>query len=196
MSSFAQIHKDFTVTQADSLITANISNPDFVILDVRTPGEFGGGHIQNAVNINYLSPTFGAQLDVLDKNFIYLVYCQGGSRSPKAMDTMQVKGFIETYNMLGGINAWTGAGHQVVTGVSVFSDISTTALIYPNPATDKVKIEGNLGGTISLFDITGQLVLTQENTDGFIHIGALEKGCYIVEIPMDKRVVRTKLFKE
>jgi rhodanese-related sulfurtransferase len=115
LCSFAQIHKDITVNQADSLITANSANPNFTILDVRTSSEYTSGHIGNAINIDYYSPTLRTQLNLLNKNDIHLVYCGSGSRSARATDTMQVLGFIETYNMLGGIEAWKLAGYQVVT---------------------------------------------------------------------------------
>ena len=42
-----------TVQEADTMIAANQGNPDFVILDVRTPSEFGAGHLENAVNIDW-----------------------------------------------------------------------------------------------------------------------------------------------
>jgi len=114
LCSFAQIHEDITVNQADSLITANSANPNFIILDVRTSSEYSGGHIKHAINIDYYSPTLRTQLNLLNKNDIYLVHCQSGGRSAMAIDTMQVLGFIETYNMLGGIGAWILAGYQVV----------------------------------------------------------------------------------
>ena len=71
--SIGQIHKDITVTQADSLITANSANPNFNILDVRTPEEYSNGHIQYAINIDYYSSTFGIQLDTHNKDDIYLL---------------------------------------------------------------------------------------------------------------------------
>jgi len=114
LCSFAQIHEDITVNQADSLITTNSANPNFIILDVRTSSEYSGGHIKHAINIDYYSPTLRTQLNLLNKNDVYLVYCHLGGRSASAMDTMQVLGFIETYNMLGGIDAWILAGYQVV----------------------------------------------------------------------------------
>ena len=34
------VFQHLSVTQCDSLIQANVNNPDFVLLDVRTPGEY------------------------------------------------------------------------------------------------------------------------------------------------------------
>jgi len=46
-----QIIEDVTSQEAFTLIRNNQNNPDFVILDVRTPEEFADGHIENAINI-------------------------------------------------------------------------------------------------------------------------------------------------
>ena len=193
--AFAQIHMNITAAQADSLVTANSGNPGFVIIDVRTANEYAGGHIQNAININYYLSNFRAELDVFDRNFIYLVYCQGGSRSPKAMDTMQVMGFNETYNLNGGINAWISAGNQVVTGATDLYNTAGQTLIYPNPAQDIVYIEGAQGGTLRLLDLTGRSVLEQEHAEGYINVGSLSDGVYILELRNSNGLTKTKLFK-
>ena len=45
--------EDIAPQEAFSLIQNNQNNPDFVIIDVRTPGEFAGEHIENATNIDF-----------------------------------------------------------------------------------------------------------------------------------------------
>jgi len=188
LCSFAQIHKDITVTQADSLITANSANPNFNILDVRTFNEYSGGHIQNAINIDYYSPTLSTQLDSLNKNDIYLVHCKSGSRSAKTVDTMQVLGFNETYNMLGGIDAWILAEYKVVTDIKEFYDISIKVEIYPNPASDFVTLvierNSNADLLLNIYNIMGSLVKTEmlKQNQQQINIGDLSNGIYIVEI--------------
>ena len=73
---------------------------------MRTPEEFGEGHIENATNIDFYSETFRDELDNLDKNKTYLIYCRSGGRSGKALDIMAELNFKEVYNILGGINQW------------------------------------------------------------------------------------------
>lgn len=185
--SFAQTHKDITVTQADSLITANSANPDFNILDVRTYNEYSDGHIQDAINIGLSSPNFGIQLDSLDKNDIYLVYCKSGGRSARAIDTMQVLGFYETYNMLGGISAWIAAGYQTVTNIKEFDDVSLKVKMYPNPASDFVTFVMSRSSysdvTLNIYTMTGSLVKTEllKQNQQQIHIGDLSNGMYMLE---------------
>ncbi len=105
-----QIIEDITPQEASALIQSNQSNPDFVIIDVRTPQEFADGHIENAINLDYYSETFRDELSKLDKNKTYLIYCRSGNRSGKALDMMEELGFREVYNMSGGIIEWEVEG--------------------------------------------------------------------------------------
>ena len=114
--SYNRIIEDITVEKAYKLIQENEENPDFVILDIRTPEEFARGHIKNAVNwVDYYSETFREDLDGLNKTKTYLIYCRTGGRSGITLTIMDDLGFSEVYNMLGGITAWKQQGFQVVT---------------------------------------------------------------------------------
>jgi len=84
------------------------------ILDVRTKEEFDGGHIENSMNIDVHSPTFNEQVEALDKNKIYVVYCASGGRSASVVQTMMGLGFTNAYNMSGGIAGWKKEGVPVV----------------------------------------------------------------------------------
>ena len=106
--------KDITPQEAFTLIQKNQNNPDFVIIDVRTPEEFAGEHIEQATNIDFYSETFRDTLNALDKNKTYLIYCQVGGRSSSALDIMAELNFKEVYNILGGINQWKAEGLSTV----------------------------------------------------------------------------------
>ena len=106
--------EDITPQEASTLIQSNQNNPDFVIIDVRTPGEFAGGHIESATNMDFYSETFRDMLNNLDKNKTYLIYCQVGGRSGSALDIMAELNFKEAYNILGGINQWKTGGFPTV----------------------------------------------------------------------------------
>jgi len=106
--------EDITPQEAFTLIQNNQDNPDFVIIDVRTPEEFGAEHIENATNINFYSETFRDMLNNLDKNKTYLIYCKVGGRSGSALDIMAELNFKEVYNILGGINQWKAEGLPTV----------------------------------------------------------------------------------
>ena len=105
-----QIIENITPEEAYILIQENKDNPNFVILDVRTPEEFLGEYIENAVNLDYYSDTFRNDLDKLDKNKTYLIYCKSGGRSEDALNIMKELDFREVYNLLGGIIKWKSEG--------------------------------------------------------------------------------------
>ena len=109
-----QVIEDITAQEAFILMQNNQYNPDFVIIDVRTPEEFAEGHVEQATNIDYYSETFRDELNNLDKNKTYLVYCRSGNRSGNALNIMAELNFREVYNMSGGIIAWNAEGLPTV----------------------------------------------------------------------------------
>ena len=105
-----QIIENVSPQEALNLIQENQNNPDFVILDVRTAEEVADGHIEEAINIDFYSETFRDELDRLDKDKTYLIYCRSGSRSGNALNIMEELNFREVYNMSGGIIEWKAEG--------------------------------------------------------------------------------------
>lgn len=106
---------DIDVAAAKARVDAEANHPHFQIIDVRTPPEFAGGHLENAINIDLQAPDFSARIEALDPAGTYLIYCMGGSRSAQARDQMELQNLREILNMLGGISAWAAAGYPVVT---------------------------------------------------------------------------------
>ncbi|HRP57748.1 thioredoxin domain-containing protein [Agriterribacter sp.] len=76
------------------------------IIDVRTPEEFQSGHIATAKNINIYDTDFKDQLKKLNKEEPVFVYCKVGGRSAKAAKTLQDMGFVNVYDLQGGMMAW------------------------------------------------------------------------------------------
>lgn len=109
-----QISQDILATDAHQMIQQNLTNEDFVILDTRTPGEYKRGHLENALFVDYSSPSFKAEIEKLDKNKKYMIYCHSGGRSKTTLNMMKKLGFKEAYNMIGGIVAWSKSGYQLV----------------------------------------------------------------------------------
>jgi rhodanese-related sulfurtransferase len=109
-----QVIKNITPEEAHVLIEKNKNNPNFAILDVRTPEEFAEGHIENAATLDYYSESFRDDLNKLDKNKTYITHCRSGSRSGKTINMMKELGFKEAYNMLGGIVEWKEKGFPTI----------------------------------------------------------------------------------
>ena len=87
-----------------------------VTLDVRTPGEFIEGHISGAINIDVEGMNFATEIEKLDKEATYAVYCRSGRRSAIAVQTMKDAGFKNLFNMKAGTEEWSAAGLPLVTG--------------------------------------------------------------------------------
>ena len=95
--------------------SAKVAEVGVITLDVRTPGEFMGGFIQGARNIDFQSGNFENEIAALDKNATYAVYCRSGNRSGQAVKVMHDAGFHNVYNLNGGVIDWTNAGLPLVT---------------------------------------------------------------------------------
>ena len=76
-----------------------------VLVDVRTPEEFGEGHLPGAINIDWLSPDFKAQWAEMDPSKKVYVYCQKGGRSARAAASLDSLGFT-VIDLTGGYEAY------------------------------------------------------------------------------------------
>jgi glyoxylase-like metal-dependent hydrolase (beta-lactamase superfamily II) len=87
------------------------SNPDLRVVDVRRPPEWNAGHIKGAVlhPLDRLRHSF-TELDPTD---LLAVHCKSGYRSAIACSLLQAEGFTRVINVLGGFDAWSGAGFPV-----------------------------------------------------------------------------------
>ncbi len=79
-----------------------------ILVDVRTPQEFKQGHIDGAININVMDPSFKDEMAKLDaKNKPLMLYCRSGNRSGRAMRILKNEGYTNMYNLLGGYMGYT-----------------------------------------------------------------------------------------
>ncbi|MBK9225878.1 MAG: rhodanese-like domain-containing protein [Ignavibacteria bacterium] len=86
-----------------------INDPGFVVIDVRTPGEWKSGYIAGTDKfIDFHSSDFENQIRELDNSKAYVIYCRSGNRSAKACEIMSKNGFTNLHNLSGGINKWDG----------------------------------------------------------------------------------------
>ena len=86
---------------------------DLTVIDVRTPAEFADGHLDGAELVDIYEPAFRDQIDGLDRDGAYVLYCRTGSRSGQAAAFMRDLGFTEVYDA-GGLAELAQAGATVV----------------------------------------------------------------------------------
>ena len=98
---------DFKIINVAEL-SAMLPQENFRLVDVRTDTEVANGKIANSEHIPlHLLPL---RLSELDKNSTTIFYCQIGGRSAQAASFASSNGFVDVYNMQGGIVAWRNAG--------------------------------------------------------------------------------------
>jgi len=114
LSPFSSVQEnkveDLTALEAYALMQTNVDNPDFLIIDVRTPEEYKAGHLKGAVNINLNSETFKEDIVKLDKSKTCLIYCRSGNRSSRAISIMRRLEFAHIYHLANGIIEWNAEG--------------------------------------------------------------------------------------
>ncbi len=100
------------VVQAQSLI----EQPNTMVLDVRSPGEFETSHIDGAVNIpvDRLDPHL--RDIVAGAGGTMVVVCQSGGRSEQAATKLAGEGKQDLVLLAGGMNAWESEGAPVRRG--------------------------------------------------------------------------------
>ena len=94
------------IQQVEKKIFQELIKQEVQLVDVRTPGEYQGGSIGNAQNIDFNSTDFKAQVSKLDRNKPVLVFCAVGGRSARASKVLESLGFKEIYDLKGGYSAW------------------------------------------------------------------------------------------
>ncbi len=67
-----------------------------VIVDVRTPAEFSGGHVKSSINIPLDS--LDSNLSKLKKDKPVITCCASGMRSASAKNLLKKRGFSEVVN--------------------------------------------------------------------------------------------------
>jgi len=201
----AQNFENIDIVAASVLIGENTDNPAFTILDVRTEGEYTLGHLEGAFIRDFYVVLFEPQMDSLNKERIYLIYCKSGNRSGQTLAIMENLGFETVYNMSGGMDAWSAASYPVSTSLPEFVDLTaplevntsinkvdkTSTVVYPNPASIYLDIiPADEAKILKIISITGEIVeekLIQNNRR--IDIEHLPDGSYLLVFFADRDVL-------
>lgn len=98
-----------TISQQE-LLESLESNPAPLILDVRTPREYQGGHVPGAVNLEYRQiPSRLADLaPAMEREIV--VYCEVGPRAQAAQSMLLQAGFTNVRHLQGDMSAWRRGG--------------------------------------------------------------------------------------
>ena len=87
------------------------SNIPFTFLDVRSPGEYAGGHIPGAINIPLQE--LADRLSEVPKDKRLYVYCESGNRSTRASKLLAQSGFDKIENFKASMRGWRNAQYPI-----------------------------------------------------------------------------------
>lgn len=81
--------------------------PNALLVDVRNPAEYNGGHIPGSMNFAMSRILKEAEEEFPDKSRPLYVYCQSGARSARAGKLLDLMGYEHVVD-LGGIASYNG----------------------------------------------------------------------------------------
>lgn len=76
---------------------ADLVKQGAVILDVRSKGEYSGGHIKGSINVS-VDALSNNLAKLKDKNKTIITYCASGMRSASAKSILKSNGYTNVYN--------------------------------------------------------------------------------------------------
>lgn len=113
----------FTISNFFSQKAVNVTAEEFkkqidskkgVLIDLRTTDEIKSkGKIPGAQQIDFLAVDSEKEIQKLDKNKTYLIYCAGGGRSGDCAELMQKSGFKSVVNLEKGFGEWKTKGYEI-----------------------------------------------------------------------------------
>ena len=84
----------------------NLLDKQVIVIDIRTDKEFKEGNINTSFNLDFQKREFIDNLESLNKEKEYLIYCASGNRSLKASHIMKSLGLKTIYNYKKGYKDW------------------------------------------------------------------------------------------
>ena len=96
----------FKKTDMNQAVETCRNTPGAVLIDVRSPAEFAGGHIPGSINLP-IQALQRSEDQLGDPDAPIYVYCQSGARSSRAARLLEVMGYSQVTD-LGGIGGYSG----------------------------------------------------------------------------------------
>ncbi len=87
------------------------------MIDVRTSEEYYTAQIPGAINMDLHRDDFSNDVEKLDRNKFYFLYCFSGMQSMAAQGLMKQRGFKKVYVLNGGILEWRKAEFPLLSEV-------------------------------------------------------------------------------
>lgn len=89
------------------------TDPDFVLLDVRSPALFAAGHIKGAINLPH-GKIIASKMAQWPENTMFVVYCAGPHCNGAARGALRLARLgIPVKLMAGGVTGWLDEGFDL-----------------------------------------------------------------------------------
>jgi phage shock protein E len=86
-------------SQAPVELAKKLLGEGAVVIDVRSPGEYGSGHLPRAINIPVEQIATEVPRRIPDKEKAILLHCQSGMRSATAQRHLRALGYTRAFNL-------------------------------------------------------------------------------------------------
>jgi rhodanese-related sulfurtransferase len=91
--------------------------PDFVLLDVRSPDMFARGHVPGAINLPH-GKIIGSRMAAWSQETLFVTYCAGPHCNGAARGALRLARLRRPVKiMIGGITGWLDEGFELETGL-------------------------------------------------------------------------------
>lgn len=96
------------ISSLNNVNQVDLSNPNNVLIDVRTPEEYAEGHVPGAINLNVKDNNFGKKVSELDSTKNYYIYCRSGVRAKSAEAIMLENNLKKVHTFQDGMLTYEG----------------------------------------------------------------------------------------
>ncbi|WP_017593904.1 rhodanese-like domain-containing protein [Nocardiopsis potens] len=105
-----------TSVDVHAVRTLTETDPDTLLVDVRTPAEYESARIPGAVNLPLQAVDAHLERIASRTGGRLVIVCQSGARALRFQERLAGAGAADTAVLTGGMNAWRAAGGPVVEG--------------------------------------------------------------------------------
>lgn len=96
------------ISSLNNVNQIDFSNPNNVLIDVRTPEEYAEGHVRGAINLNVKDDNFAKKVSELDSTKNYYIYCRSGVRAKSAEAIMLENNLKKVHTFQDGMSTFKG----------------------------------------------------------------------------------------
>lgn len=97
-------NREETNIDYEEMKTIMKNDTNAILIDVRSPQEYREGHLEGSINIPLYDLERNCEELLKEKDNTIILVCQSGSRSKKALKTLESLGYSSVYQLDGGLD--------------------------------------------------------------------------------------------